>query len=194
MRGEHEFTAKLDLIKMGSSPHARGAHLVSLLGIVQRGIIPACAGSTYHLRSRKSGAGDHPRMRGEHSKRTETLDYLDGIIPACAGSTSDQIIVKGRAGDHPRMRGEHTPSIIYDTSAWGSSPHARGALQRVFQAELHHGIIPACAGSTCNAGKRYRPCQDHPRMRGEHLHRQSWQKPCQGSSPHARGAPRPIAG
>ncbi len=154
-------------------------------------IIPACAGSTGSLASVAScmtgsspharGARpsprctrglrwDHPRMRGEHRLGGDGAADLDGIIPACAGSTARREYNVGLVGgsspharvarrprprtwrrrsDHPRMRGEHVPRV--------------DALQ------LHHGIIPACAGST-----------NEPK--GE-------QTPRTGSSPHARGAP-----
>ena len=113
---------------VGSSPHARGAHL--RLGCLRGnpGIIPACAGSTSrrspwlawtpgsspHARGahRRRGTNrpfrrDHPRMRGEHHERTDVYVHDSGIIPACAGSTSDTAIVTVRE--------------------MGSSPHARGA-------------------------------------------------------------------
>ena len=66
------------------------------------------------------------------------------------------------------MRGEHD---FYATSCpgdRGSSPRARGARDDRPAQEIHHGIIPACAGST--------PARWHRPLR------------CRGSSPRARGA------
>ena len=199
---------------MGSSPHTRGAP--------GRPTSFPCA------------RRDHPRIRGEHSILPIGEYHATGIIPAYAGSTENlidgilahegssphtrgaqkkqaRLIESGR--DHPRIRGEH------------KAP--RG------QVRLSRGIIPAYAGSTygmtvsfgCSSGssphmrgarsrtsRRSRPRWDHPRIRGEHVHRIVGPIPRagiipayagstfvgtlgtakrQGSSPHTRGAPLP---
>ena len=54
----------------------------------------------------------------------------------------------------------------------------------------YDGIIPACAGSTTASRSRSGASWDHPRMRGEHLERILTVDMSEGSSPHARGAPR----
>ena len=111
----------------GSSPHARGAHLLRPAYPHRRGIIPACAGSTQRAGRTARPRRDHPRMRGEHvtsigspsmfagssphargaQRADHAADLSAGIIPACVGSTpvadSDFIF----RWDHPRMRGEH---------------------------------------------------------------------------------------
>ena len=107
MRGEHIFNQPVQTPDEGSSPHARGAHLRPEARRVDRGIIPACAGSTSPCPRRASCCRDHPRMRGEHAvclgggKLAEgssphargargerhVLVEVEGIIPACAGST-----------------------------------------------------------------------------------------------------------
>ena len=89
---------------------------------------------------------------------------------------------------HPRMRGEHSRDGGMMPAAMGSSPHARGAPQRLLSrllppglipacagsADQHqghrrvHGLIPACAGSTARATATRSPRGAHPRMRGEH--------------------------
>ena len=53
---------------MPSSPHARGPLAQGLCQLVQRGIIPACAGSTSHTPCCWCPSQDHPRMRGVHSR------------------------------------------------------------------------------------------------------------------------------
>ena len=148
MRGEHADKVDQQVVDMGSSPHARGALYDLRYELVQLGIIPACAGSTFACGFVRCFARDHPRMRGEHSCRVKTSTlptgssphargahipvscncHGTGIIPACAGSTDILQIADKVVGDHPRMRGEH-----YDARGWaaeirGSSPHARGAL------------------------------------------------------------------
>ena len=90
------------------------------------------------------------------------------------------------------MRGEHAPWRWSALRRQGSSPHARGARSRTWRSPAGGGIIPACAGSTsCRCSWRS-PMGDHPRMRGEHYWQISRPGFGQGSSPHARGAPRGI--
>ena len=107
MRGEHMLEQSRDSRCPGSSPHARGARRRRDSVRDDRGIIPACAGSTSPSRMGPSPGRDHPRMRGEHwmtrrravtslgsspHARGAPLTPTDapvstGIIPACAGST-----------------------------------------------------------------------------------------------------------
>ena len=67
MRGEHPQLVSASPGKSGSSPHARGAHLGQGRGLLDVGIIPACAGSTMTRIRARPRRRDHPRMRGEHS-------------------------------------------------------------------------------------------------------------------------------
>ena len=66
IRGEHGGVSQATVSAAGSSPHTRGAHA----GLRRRRnscrIIPAYAGSTHRLNSRRTTTGDHPRIRGEH--------------------------------------------------------------------------------------------------------------------------------
>ena len=154
----------------------------------ERGIIPACAGSTTGGTTRDSARWDHPRMCGEHlvvnaKKATDKGSsphvrgarlglllrvHWGGIIPACAGSTQDDGRPAEAGRDHPRMCGEHVGQ------GEGQGPP--------------EGIIPACAGST-KSRSRSSPCRrDHPRMCGEHRAAYSSTDLPMGSSPHVRGA------
>ena len=189
MRGEHVCAVSCAASAKGSSPHARGAHLVPRQGRERDGIIPACAGSTFNVTHNADGTGDHPRMRGEHPLFVSVTPFsvgssphargahrdavhrsrIQGIIPACAGSTRRMEATTGIRRDHPRMRGEHEVMSASDAMDKGSSPHARGALADFMGEVDAQGIIPACAGSTTRAPIRRRSPWDHPRMRGEHL-------------------------
>ena len=163
------FTAHLyDSLILESSPHARGAPAVELLGRDGGGIIPACAGNTLSAGSVPIGRRDHPRMRGEHDLVTDLLalsagssphargtrhdaaaaDHDSGIIPACAGNTRAAGGQGPRARDHPHMRGEHRQLGALARQRGGSSPHARGPLREPPRRHVGVGIIPACAGST----------------------------------------------
>ena len=66
MRGEHMGNDVLPRQQQGSSPHARGTHIIDSTGGTCRGIIPACAGNT--------------------SAQWCPMAWM-GIIPACAGNT-----------------------------------------------------------------------------------------------------------
>ncbi len=197
----------------GSSPHARGAHLLQRRARVARGLIPACAGSTKSFRIFRHGFQAHPRMRGEHrvdrpahhtlggssphargAHRQRAADGPGhGLIPACAGSTSKPFLSNSRPLAHPRMRGEHLPLLSEWARQHGSSPHARGARPKRGPPCRSSRLIPACAGSTRRRGTGSGRASAHPRMRGEHPVYYAGGLEGDGSSPHARGAQRPAA-
>ena len=128
VRGEHVCQVSSIDARVGSSPRARGAPVAPSPPLAVDGIIPACAGSTGFAACAPGGAGDHPRVRGEHrasdprrlavygsSPRARgahpgpdqrTLEQ--GIIPACAGSTCTAPGSSTEIRDHPRVRGEHS--------------------------------------------------------------------------------------
>ena len=154
----------------GSSPHTRGAPERCRAGRDPGRIIPAYAGSTIRTAAGWLGSADHPRIRGEHRSATSTT-----------GSASP---------DHPRIRGEHYLSEFESDFQGGSSPHTRGARREELQETLVWRIIPAYAGSTPAAARRWRLPADHPRIRGEHLNERAARQRRKGSSPHTRGALR----
>ena len=151
---------------------------------------------------------DHPRIRGEHhgflsprphdagssphTRGAQTLYevycYRERIIPAYAGSTTPDLVGYPKRPDHPRIRGEHALPYHRGACRVGSSPHTRGARDRVLFRRLGEWIIPAYAGSTANhvVGAEVEP--DHPRIRGEHLVSGEPDGVGGGSSPHTRGA------
>ena len=113
-----------------------------------------------------------------------------------------------RVPDHPRIRGEHRgrsskADIVAGSSphtrgaperlrprvfGLGSSPHTRGAPEQPSTKSLWCRIIPAYAGSTPDAGDGGTARPDHPRIRGEHLPKPPAKTGSVGSSPHTRGA------
>ena len=209
MRGEHAAGWIRDKVGEGSSPHARGTLMLATTSVERQGIIPACAGNTDWQPRLACNAGDHPRMRGEHTApgpdsvsvqgssphaRGTLPPYVShkpstGIIPACAGNTCVPWLTPVRVGDHPRMRGEHNSASMILSTRKGSSPHARGTPRSGHAMMRLPGIIPACAGNTCWLGVLPVVWRDHPRMRGEHTVSSITHFLPQGSSPHARGTP-----
>ena len=212
MRGEHLGNCETYVCDGGSSPHARGTLWMVWPTRWPHRIIPACAGNTYVDSFFFAVPVDHPRMRGEHLLHRRTGRSIDGssphargtprivavpsyphrIIPACAGNTSRRTRWDYYWPDHPRMRGEHVYGIGVASQAYGSSPHARGTRGQACVAAPAHRIIPACAGNTCRDGAHSHPRADHPRMRGEHVGCVCQMAGRHGSSPHARGTPRPL--
>ncbi|SDE63123.1 hypothetical protein SAMN05421878_1183 [Actinobaculum suis] len=174
----------------------------------QRGLIPACAGSTYKVSILGSSIPAHPRLRGEHHSPGTGFNSFAGssppargarkhkrkrvkamrLIPACAGSTDVQAKAWPSFSAHPRLRGEHAAGCV--TIIWekGSSPPARGALDVVASGEGQDRLIPACAGSTSRAGPPGSATGAHPRLRGEHSTARMKKTRGHGSSPPARGA------
>ena len=170
MRGEHLYREGSGEMFTGSSPHARGARPSHDRHHSGRRLIPACAGSTHGPSRQDRSRRAHPRMRGEHrasipppspangssphargaQKERLEADAMPGLIPACAGSTGLRHLTSDPARAHPRMRGEHSTTTNAPNSTGGSSPHARGARDPGGRRPRDGGLIPACAGSTCN--------------------------------------------
>ena len=168
MCGEHRIVVHGRAVRVGSSPHVRGAPGLGLDACPVVGIIPACAGSTCFRAGGYACRRDHPRMCGEHSMGScsrrgcwgssphvrgapalpSTSSMVIGIIPACAGSTLETIRYQHAMWDHPRMCGEHWFGDLLRAVWAGSSPHVRGAHPVFIGVVYEHGIIPACAGST----------------------------------------------
>ncbi len=137
--------------------------------------------------SSRNSPGPSPRARGAHPVGLHGR-HRRGTIPACAGSTSPSPHrgISGR--DHPRVRGEHFVRSFAGVRQQGPSPRARGALPTSVEADVRAGTIPACAGSTAVAPRRWRTGRDHPRVRGEHADHLDRLDDMEGPSPRARGA------
>ena len=85
------------------------------------------------------------------------------------------------------MRGEYVAYALQRDIPWGSSPLARGILNRCVCKSYISRIIPACAGNT----KSDKYCQnlywDHPRLCGEYAEGMALKDCLIGSSPLVRG-------
>ena len=191
----------------------RGARILNTMVSLPVRIIPADAGSTYHLSFTVVVTRDHPRGCGEHpaghyptgraggsSPRMRgalgngLLHCVQaGIIPADAGSTWSRSWRRRLLWDHPRGCGEHECVMIDNIVVCGSSPRMRGALDTKHQKLKGTGIIPADAGSTSSDDWKALPGWDHPRGCGEHAPVTPSGASLPGSSPRMRGAltPRP---
>ena len=152
---------------------------------------------------------DHPRSRGVYRVRRVDDGHRPGssplarglprraavghggrgIIPARAGFTDTRTDTLEGAADHPRSRGVYPRRSRQRRLERGSSPLARGLLERHMGRGQRLRIIPARAGFTGTNQNDFRCETDHPRSRGVYRLRgvRRWQG--DGSSPLARGLP-----
>ena len=146
--GEHSDTKSSMVLQAGSSPRMRGAQCPRCLHVEHDGIIPAYAGSTAAAILHGHNHRDHPRVCGEHDRRTGVTFTHTGssprmrgaranapevhlqarIIPAYAGSTALSSQPRRPRRDHPRVCGEHGARLVTPSPRRGSSPRMRGAL------------------------------------------------------------------
>ena len=114
------------------------------------------------------------------------------IIPARAGFTAGPRHASRGHPDHPRSRGVYRVTHRRNRVSDGSSPLARG-LQTYLGGGSHYArIIPARAGFTTAATGTRRTRTDHPRSRGVYAPFPACVHTRSGSSPLARGLPRPA--
>ena len=69
IRGEHKNSTSGFTGVSGSPPHTRGTLFISSIPVFSPGITPAYAGNTLRLHRAEGHFQDHPRIRGEHSKK-----------------------------------------------------------------------------------------------------------------------------
>ena len=175
------------------------------------GIIPARAGFTVFGGLHVCESLDHPRSRGVYRSLTRAAFPTSGssplarglptapaaschcprIIPARAGFTNPRPADGSHAWDHPRSRGVYCAVVRIPTAVAGSSPLARGLRSVHVAITVSGGIIPARAGFTPRLLHLRGRLPDHPRSRGVYSPTRSAEPNTVGSSPLARGLPRP---
>ena len=179
--------------RLGSSPLARGLPARDRVRAPGAGIIPARAGFTQSHGRTADLRPDHPRSRGVYRLWNLTTRGRTGSSPLARG-------LRARAGIGPRSVGiiparagftEHIEAGMH--MGWGSSPLARGLLPACAGLKVGWGIIPARAGFTSEHGQPGRMSTDHPRSRGVYQEHAREAAKRVGSSPLARGLPRPGA-
>ena len=210
-RGEH-FPIRSGRGKSpGSSPLARGTRSDGRCSRRASRFIPARAGNTTRTGSGSPTGTVHPRSRGEHRLAPRWPSNTAGSSPLARGTRDRGLILRGvyrfipaRAGNtsrspceapsptvHPRSRGEHEASAQATPRVTGSSPLARGTQIDPGVAIQPDRFIPARAGNTLGRQGRVSGGSVHPRSRGEHLRLPYLRLSGVGSSPLARGTPRP---
>ena len=134
-------------------------------------------------------AGSPPHTRGIRKLKDKNLKQIR-ITPAYAGNTLIWLILYKVFKDHPRIRGEYSSNHFLYHLNEGSPPHTRGILNFVVSMFIRIGITPAYAGNTMPCKSVFRPCKDHPRIRGEYSNLQNPTNCNLGSPPHTRGIQR----
>ena len=149
----------------------------------------------------------HPRWRGEQSldtsattpaagssplaRGTDRPQHADSVfhrfIPAGAGNSGAGSGHGRRHAVHPRWRGEQTSVASSPPLPTGSSPLARGTVQRNAGRLRNGRFIPAGAGNRSPGRDSAPGFSVHPRWRGEQQGLQGGSGGDGGSSPLARG-------
>ena len=191
----------------GSSPCGRGKRRRAVPGAAGQRLIPARAGKTPSPRQCPATSSAHPRAGGENSRTRLAISRPPGssprvrgkliirwqpkraarLIPARAGKTTPSPPATCAVTAHPRACGENwtRASIIHPPK--GSSPRVRGKPGRACPPGEGPGLIPACAGKTCQVSTRRRTGRAHPRVCGENGPRSPLRARLLGSSPRVRG-------
>ena len=207
MRGEYTHETRASVTELGSPPLARGIPPIDPHRTKDGRITPACAGNTVFFFISAIGEEDHPRLRGEYSRKCPTNHILRGspplargipikakitrsssrITPACAGNTSGFSGFCSSCKDHPRLRGEYWKFWKFRQDWKGSPPLARGIQLDPINLCKHIRITPACAGNTSCSSRNPKLNTDHPRLRGEYEKDVAKKQTNKGSPPLARG-------
>ena len=149
-----------------------------------RGVYGGCGGFG------RSDCGSSPLARGLRTPHDGTV-HRPGIIPARAGFTSRGTVRPTESRDHPRSRGVYALIPFQIVTIPGSSPLARGLHRHGPVSAPGCGIIPARAGFTLTPWAPSSSGSDHPRSRGVYDTSAWMPLRSNGSSPLARGLPRP---
>jgi len=167
-RGDHQRRPLVGRNLPGPPPLARGPPVQQSEIRLRAGPTPARAGTTPRRFGRSSTSASHPRSRGDHTIRAQSLgqspgppplargprcrdhyrEERGGPTPARAGTTSSPSSSAKRIGAHPRSRGDHVNRELESSRRAGPPPLARGP--RVLPERNHHvgRPTPARAGTT----------------------------------------------
>ena len=211
--GEKIQMHRIPLTVTGSPPPMRGKEMERCSHDAGVRITPAYAGKRYSHSCPSPCHRDHPRLCGEKCEMPSTAflclgspppmrgkvsfgvveDILDRITPAYAGKSFRKTAVRHAIKDHPRLCGEKLQDTADFTHVAGSPPPMRGKVSQADQDERGHGITPAYAGKSGNAGETDWKERDHPRLCGEKVLVMMRKLRESGSPPPMRGkADSPI--
>ena len=210
MRGELETSDTVSFNSAGSSPHAWGTRLPSLIVHGEDRFILTCVGNSLSRRCPLRPLTVHPHMRGElndawainedtfgsspHTWGTPRLDGTECVpvrfIPTYVGNSF--LRQRERQSDpvHPHMREELASPSMSIPGNFGSSPHAWGTLITTELIERPLRFIPTYVGNSERCEEHGSRVSVHPHIRGELMALMRSSPSDAGSSPHAWGTRR----
>jgi hypothetical protein len=153
-----------------------------------RGISPACAGSSATTRPSASRSTDRPRV-GQPGEEQRYMDK-QGSAPRARGTGRGRSPGRGRCPDQPRVGGEQPLLVRWLFTQMRSAPRARGADGAQALGDNALRISPAGAGSRDDDASSVWRFRDQPRERGEQPPPPGSMLSWSGSAPRARGAGR----
>ena len=107
--GEHSVVYARVAVVWGSSPRMRGTlHVGDAIPDLD-GIIPAYAGNTHVGPSKRRRHGDHPRVCGEHTRRSSGVFRSKGSSPRMRGTLSGKWERQRNHGIIPAYAGNTGP-------------------------------------------------------------------------------------
>ena len=112
--GEHVCLAIMILMILESSPLMRGTHRCAYEPKIISRIIPAYAGNTQRFIKRRSQFEDHPRLCGEHGKRSGEASATLGSSPLMRGTPCSSACVPGTYRIIPAYAGTPPSSASMD--------------------------------------------------------------------------------
>ena len=132
----------------GSSPLARGLHVIAVRGVLIGGIIPARAGFTACSSTAFSLLTDHPRSRGVYARLSIKRVRVVGSSPLARGLRLRTRLERLVCRIIPARAGFTAHAFWTVTTKVGSSPLARGLRSADPVLGARGRIIPARAGFT----------------------------------------------
>ena len=191
----------------GLSPRVRGKRALAAADESSEGSIPACAGETRRSIARRSCLAVYPRVCGgnlataDHPAISEGLSPRvrgklpgasnprgkPGSIPACAGETNPARQGAGRQLVYPRVCGGNSTGVRHRLAPGGLSPRVRGKPRDPGGFDPYGRSIPACAGETHYAERRWELREVYPRVCGGNEQFLSAEGLTPGLSPRVRG-------
>ena len=158
-----------------SPPHTRGKVFDRNLNFSEGAITPAHAGKSVLQRHKVGEQGNHPRTRGEKSRRfsssglyKQSPPHTRGKVFSCFGYRTLLTITPAHAGksnsvkrvfvlsvNHPRTRGEKARGVKTARGGAQSPPHTRGKEPFRTLRACCGAITPAHAGKRLNKPSYY---------------------------------------
>ena len=171
----------------GTSPLARGKHVLHLRHARENRNIPARAGKTDRIKRLHCQPQEHPRSRGENCSPSCAVERGLGTSPLARGKQLLVAVKRCISRNIPARAGKtDTAKAMADLGA--EHPRSRGENKAyVDSAERKYGNIPARAGKTEPTCDITDITKEHPRSRGENSTSAAGDSFTAGTSPLARG-------